>query len=116
MKTWKESARHTLIWDDAEVSEDSAEISEDNTIGYYENRLLNLTMKNGETLDPFKRCLAYQNFICFYTSTLTDLEQPNDFSSELGNPDGWKIKLNDLMAMRSTLDRVILSEAEDADT
>lgn len=112
MKIWKESAKRTLIWDDATASKGT----EDNTIGYYENRFLNLTMHNGKTLDPFRRCLAYQNFICFYTSTLTDLEQPNDFSSELGNPDGWKIKRNDLMAMRSTLDRVISSEAEDADT
>lgn len=106
MKIWDDIVRDTPIWDGAEVLVAG---TKDNTIGYYEDKYLNLNMENGITLVPFKRCLSYQNFICFYKSAV--VEQPNDFSSELGNPDGWAIQRNNLMSMRFTLERDILLES-----
>ena len=110
MKIWDVNVKDTLIWDEAEVSETG---EKDNTIGFYENKYLNLEMKNGITLVPFKRCLSYHNFICFYKSTV--VEQPTDFSSELGNPDRWAMKRIDLMSMRSSLDNDIHRETAEVD-
>jgi hypothetical protein len=70
-------------------------------------------MKNGVKLVPFKRCLSYQNFICFYRSR--EVEQPKNFSSELESPDEWESQRDNLMKMRNTLDKDILSETADSD-
>ena len=70
MKVWNDKVRDVLIWDEAEVSEAG---TKDNTIGHYENHLLNLEMRSGG--------LSYQNFICFYKSPVR--EEAVDFSSEL---------------------------------
>ena len=109
MKVWNDKVRDVLIWDGAEVSEAG---TKDNTIGHYENHLLNLEMRSGVTLFPFKRCLSYQNFICFYKSRVR--EEPVDFSSEL-DPNEWAIKRRDLMMMRASLEKDILSESAEVD-
>jgi HNH endonuclease len=107
MKIWDDSIRNILIWEGAKVSTEA----NDNTIGYYENRLLNLVMKNGIRLDPFKRCLSYQNFICFTESRLRAKEAPKDFGSDLGDPE-WTNVRDDFMTMRKSLEKDIESEAE----
>ena len=105
MKIWDDSIRNILIWEGAQPST----VANDNTIGYYENRLLNLEMKNGIRLDPFKRCLSYQNFICFTESSLRGKKAPKDFGSDLGDPDDVR---DDFMTMRKSLEKDIESEAE----
>ena len=104
-----DKVRDVLIWDGAEVSEAG---TKDNTIGHYENQLLNLEMKSKVKLFPFKRCLSYQNFICFYKSPVS--EEPEDFSSQL-DPNEWAIKRRDLMKMRASLEKDILSESAEVD-
>ena len=98
------------IWNETEVSVAG---TNDNTIGYYEDRESHLGMINGITLLPFKRCLSYQNFICCYRSEIVDL--PNDFSSELGNPDEWATARKDLMLMRFSLQKDIILESAEVD-
>jgi HNH endonuclease len=109
LKIWDDSVKNTLIWDGAEISKEE----DDNTIGYYEDKPLNLLKGNGDYLMPFKRCLSYQNFICYFISNHSEIEVPDDFASALGYPDGWKTKRNDLILMRATLDKAILSEASE---
>jgi hypothetical protein len=104
MKIWDDSIRSALIWDDAKVTIEE----NDNTIGYYENRPLNLKMKNGTQLEPFKRCLSYQHYCCFIKSKLQG-EAPGDFGSD---PGGQNVHRNDIMILRKSLQKDIKAEAE----
>ena len=70
-------------------------------------------MKSGITLFPFKRCLSYQSFICFYKSARA--EQPDDISSELGRPEESAINRNNLASMRFSLEKEILAESAEDD-
>jgi hypothetical protein len=106
MKIWDEGIKGKLIWENAEVVKTDG----DNTIGYYEGKELNLSMSIDKCMKPFKRCLSYQNFICFFRSKLSTKETPEDFSSDLGNPDNWKIKRDDFMMMRLALEKATESE------
>ena len=104
MKIWDDSVRETLIWDGAKAINDP----NDNRIGFYENRTFNLSLFNS-----FRRCLSYHNFVCFYKSNLRNEYVPPDYASLVGDPDSWTIKRDDLMQLRSDLDRDILVEIAD---
>jgi hypothetical protein len=79
-------------------------------IGYYEDKFLNFEVESGTKLVYFRRCLSYQNYVCFYK--LAGFEQPDNFSIELGNPDGWAIKRNNLISMKFTSEKDLSESAE----
>lgn len=111
VKVWDESVKTEKIWNGAK----QLNVENDNLIGFYEGLPLNLLMENGVQLIPFKRCLSYHNFICFYTSKLSTHFLPDDFSSVLSEPNGWKIQRDDYLIMRAGLDRDIVSETAEDD-
>lgn len=106
MKVWDATVRNELIWDDAKVRMSEG----DNTIGYYEGAELQLALRNGMTLDPFKRALSYQEFLCIAYSHLPSTQCPQDFSSEIG--DEWLQKRSDLLVLRSSLEKDIELETD----
>jgi hypothetical protein len=83
------------------------------TIGYYENRCLNLTMPNGNVLSPFKRCLSYQVFMSFASSKLKKCDVPADFASDIGKD--WNNLRNDLLITRSSLETAIAEETDEGE-
>ena len=111
LKFWDESVKKEEIWNGAK----QLNVENDNLIGFYEGLPLNLRMENGVHLVPFKRCLSYQNFICFFKSKLSTHFVPDDFSSVLGEPNGWKIQRDDFLLMRADLDKDIVSETAEDD-
>jgi hypothetical protein len=106
MKIWDENVRETLISEGARALNDPY----DNRIGFYEHLPFDLSVFN-----IFKRCLSYHNFVCFYKSNLRNKDVPSDYASLLVGPDDWTIKRNDLMQLRSDLDRDILVEIANED-
>ncbi len=110
MKIWDDTVRNELIWDDAKV----LELEGDNTIGFYEGNELKLALASGVQLEPFKRALSYQEFLCFSYSILPTRECPQDFSSEIGG-DLWMQKRNDLLVLRGSLEKDIEAETDAAD-
>lgn len=106
MKVWDEAVRTALIWDDAKVQVQEG----DNTIGFYEGVELKLALANGVQLNPFKRALSYQEFLCFACSTVPIREYPHDFSSDPGNH--WMQKRGDLLVLRGSLQKEIENETD----
>ena len=104
MKIWDQDIGKELIYDEAVDEIESG----DSTIGYYENRCLNLTMNNGTILEPFKRCLSYQMFVCFASTNLSADMAPDDFAS---HSDGsWVTTREDLLVLRKSVEKVIDEE------
>jgi hypothetical protein len=104
MRVWDFTVRSELIWENATRHA----IDGDNTIGHYETHGLQLRLTNDLQLDPFKRALCYQEFMCFARSRLPSDQCPRDFSSDIG--EDWIMKRNDLLVIRSSLDKVIENE------
>ena len=107
MTIWDDDIRSELIWDGAKVESEAS----DNTIGFYDGRPLILQMKNGVKLEPFKRCLSYQHFLCILYSRLRTGDPPTDFASEIG--DKWICKRSDLLVLRASLDKQVMTEVEE---
>jgi hypothetical protein len=108
MKIWNDDVKNELIWPDATENKTG-----DNKIGYYDGCELTLQMPNGNRLEPFKRCLSYQAFICFVTSKLSNGVSYQDFSSDIGEE--WPRLRNDLLILRRSLDKQIDDETADFD-
>lgn len=111
MKIWCDTVRDKLIWAGAK---ETIKGSNNNKIGFYDGHELKLHMPNGEQLEPFKRCLSYQAFICFVTSKLPIMDSPEDFSSDIGTE--WPRLRNDLLVLRNSLDKQIYDETADSET
>jgi hypothetical protein len=109
LKIWDEEIRNELLYDGATDIDDPG----DSTIGYYENRCLNLTMPNGNVLSPFKRCLSYQVFMSFASSKLKKCDVPADFASDIGKD--WNNLRNDLLITRSSLETAIAEETDEGE-
>jgi hypothetical protein len=80
LKIWDVAIFNTLIYNEAI---EKVVGSGDNTIGYYEGREITLRMNNDFELKPFKRVLAYQNFLCFSYHQFNHSAALNDFDREI---------------------------------
>ena len=108
LKIWDPTVAEELIFDGAK--EES--VRGDNKIGFYEDKPLQLVMPNGIELQPFKRCLSYQAFICFWDSQLLNDAVPRDFSS-FDETQTWLSKRGDLLLLRKSLQKTIDQEVEE---
>ena len=110
MKVWDDSVRNELIWEGAQV----LAVEGDNTIGYYEGASLILALPNSTTrLQPFKRALSYQEFMCFAQTTQPIRDCPGDFSStDFG--ESWTQKRGDLLVLRQALNKEIDQETDES--
>mmetsp|Transcript_2594 Transcript_2594/g.4009 ORF Transcript_2594/g.4009 Transcript_2594/m.4009 type:complete len:357 (+) Transcript_2594:2-1072(+) len=108
LKIWDDSVRKELIWSGAEMET----VEGDQYIGFYEGRSLNLTLANGVQWAPFKRCLAYQLYICAASRMLAD-EMPSDFSSE--ECVDWRSKRAQLLVLKKSLEKTVAVEVDEAE-
>lgn len=107
LKIWDADVKEKLIWDNARETQVGLG---DHKIGHYEGKELDLIMPSG-TLEPFKRCLSYHEFMCFTKSELSFVDAPEDFSSDIG--DDWSRMRQDLLVMRQSLEKQISEETDD---
>lgn len=106
LKLWDKAVARELIYEGAE---DEA-VEGDSTIGFYVGRPLNLAMPSGAVLTPFKRCLAYQMFVSFASTSLRTDDAPADFASDI---EGWFDKRRDLLLLRKSLEKAVVNESEE---
>jgi hypothetical protein len=106
LKLWDDAVGNELIYAGAEDGKEEG----DRFIGFYVGRPLILSMPNGVTFVPFKRCLSYQMFVSVAVTKFLTAEASRDFASDI---DGWLAKSDDLMVLRRNLEMTVAKETDE---